>query len=205
MPESRDDLLASLFRDTRRNAAIGWAIVALSLLSFGESVVTLDYQWILLSATLLAVMVIPPVVRRDRRVMLPWELLLIAAMPVAARGAFTPTLELGTFASYLSLAALALLLVVELDMFTSMRVTHWFAIALVMVTTLSSAALWTIVRWNLDRTVGTNYLVDNETLMVEFAWVTGAGLAAGVLFDLYFRRRHTVLRRRLSADEEVDL
>ncbi|WP_058366920.1 hypothetical protein [Haloparvum sedimenti] len=205
MSESRDDVLASLFRDTRRNAAIGWMIVALTVLTLGESVITLDYQWSLLSGTVLAVMLLPPLARRDRRVMLPWELLLLAALPVAVRGALTPTVELGTFATYLSLAALALLIVVELDMFSRMRVTHWFAVALVVVTTLSSVALWTIVRWNLDRTIGTSYLADNETLMVEFAWVTVAGLAAGVLFDLYFRRRDRVLRRRLQTEEGVEL
>lgn len=205
MSESRNDVLASLFRDTRRNAAIGWVIVALTVLTLAESVITLDYQWALLSGTVLAVMLLPPLARRDRRVMLPWELLLLAALPVAVRGAITPTVELGTFATYLSLAALALLVVVELDMFSRMRVTHWFAVALVVVTTLSSAALWTIVRWNLDRTIGTSYLVDNDALMTEFAWVTVAGLAAGVLFDLYFRRRDRVLRRRLRTEEGVDL
>lgn len=205
MSESRDDVLASLFRDTQRNAAIGWLVVALTVVTLGESVFALDYQWILLSAVLVAVMVLPPLARRNRRVMLPWELLLLAALPATARSAVTPTVEFGTFAAYLSLAALALLVVVELDMFTGMRVTHWFAVALVVVTTLSSAALWTIVRWNLDRTIGTSYLADNEALMVEFAWVTVAGLAAGVLFDLYFRRRDRVLRRRLRTEEGVDL
>jgi hypothetical protein len=33
--------------------------------------------------------------------------------------------------------------------------------------------------------------------MSEFLWVTAAGLVAGVLFDAYFKRRGSRLRRRI--------
>ncbi|WP_280537297.1 hypothetical protein [Halopenitus sp. POP-27] len=196
--ETRDHL-ASLFRDTRRNATIGWVLVLLVGLVFIESLVGLDLQWLIVSAATAVVMAIPAVARRDWRVMLPWELLVIAALPLVGR-ALAPSVEIGIFATYLALAALALLVVVELDMFTPMRVTHWFAVALVVVATLATAALWTIVRWGLDRTMGTVYLADNEALMVEFLWVTIAGVAAGLLFDLYFRRRDRALTRRLERE-----
>ncbi|SEH40732.1 hypothetical protein SAMN05192561_101682 [Halopenitus malekzadehii] len=193
------DLLASLFRDTRRNATIGWVLVLLVGLVFIESLVGLDLQWLIVSAVTAVVMAIPAVARRDWRVMLPWELLVVAALPLVGR-ALAPSLEIGTFATYLAIAALALLVVVELDMFTPMRVTHWFAVALVVVATLAAAALWTIARWGMDRTMGTAYLADNEALMIEFLWVTIAGVAAGLLFDLYFRRRDRALTRRLERE-----
>lgn len=199
MSESRDDLLASLFRDTRRNAIVGWAVLGLVALAFVESLLDLDPLWTVASAATVVVMVLPAVLRRDCRVVLPWELLLLAALPVATR-AVVPDVEVGIFASYLALAAFALLVVVELDMFTRMRVTHWFAVALVVVTTLASGAVWTIVRWNLDRSMGTAYLLDNEALMVEFVRIALAGIAAGLLFDLYFRRRNRALKRRLESE-----
>ncbi|QHS17409.1 hypothetical protein [Halopenitus persicus] len=199
MTDADADLMASLFRDTRRNALIGWVLVGLVGLVFLESLLPLDAQWLIVSATTAGVMALPAVARRDWRVMLPWELLVLAALPLAAR-ALAPGVEIGVFATYLSLAALALLVVAELDMFTPMRVTHWFAVLLVVVATLATAALWTIARWGLDRTLGTTYLADNEALMVEFQWVTIAGIVAGLLFDLYFRRRDRALTRRLERE-----
>ena len=65
--------------------------------------------------------------------------------------------------------------------------------------TLAVAGAWTIVQWNLDRTLGTTFLTTNEALMIEYIWVTLAGLAAGVLFDLYFRPRSRRLRARLGS------
>ena len=38
----------------------------------------------------------------------------------------------------------------------------------------------------------------NAALMVEFVWVALAGLAAGVLFDAYFKRRGRRLGRHLQ-------
>lgn len=201
MAEKRQDVLASLFRDTRRNAALGWGIVGLVVLVFVESALDFDILWMIFAAAVALVMVLPAVARRNHLVMLPWELLALAAAPVALR-AIAPQFEVGVFAAYVSVAAFALLVVVELDMFTRMQVTHWFAVLLVVMTTLASAALWAILQWNLDRMLGTEFLVDNETLMQEWIYVTLAGVVAGVLFDRYFRRRDRQLRERLAATDE---
>jgi len=141
---------------------------------------------------------------RDWRMMLPWELLSLALLPIWVRALFGG--ELGTFGYYLSVAGLALIVTVELHMFTSVRLTHWFAVLLVVLTTLASVAAWSVVRWNLDQQFGTRFLREsgmtqeaaNAALMGEFIWVTLAGLVAGVLFDAYFRGRGRQLRRRLG-------
>lgn len=64
-------------------------------------------------------------------------------------------------------------------------------------TTMAAVAAWTVFRWNADRNLGTVYLVDNETLMLEWLSVMLAGVVAGVLFDGYFRRRDRLLWRAL--------
>ena len=102
---------------------------------------------------------------------------------------------MGTFAAYLAIAAFALIITVELQMLTTLRVTHWFAVVFVVMTTLATAAAWTVLRWNADRMLGTNLLTTNEALMIEWLYVTLAGLVAGILFDAYFRRREAYLRR----------
>jgi hypothetical protein len=189
------DTLEALFRDSRLNAAFAWVLVGLLVTVFVESVLDIDYGWILFVGVVGVIVLIPPAAYRDWRVMLPWELLVLALFPILVRALFGGTV--GTFATYLSLAAVALLVIVELHTFTSLSVTHWFAVGIVALTTLSAEAAWTIFRWNADNLLGTSFLLDNETLMIEWVYVTFAGLVAGVLFDGYFRRRDRWLWRAL--------
>lgn len=190
-----EDALERLFRDGRVNALLAWAMLAILALVFVESVADWDRQWMLFVTAAGAIAVLPAAAHRDWRVMLPWELLALALLPILVRGLFGGTV--GTFATYLSVAALALLVTVELHMFTSLTVTDWFAVAFVVLGTMATVAVWTVVRWHLDRSFGTAYLSTNEVLMYEWLSVTFAGLAAGLLFDSYFRRRDRRLRRAI--------
>jgi hypothetical protein len=187
--------IEQLFRDGRTNALIAWILVGVIALVFVESVLDFDRQWIVFVAVVGFVLLVPPVAHREWRVMLPWELLTLAALPILVRGLFAGTI--GVYASYIAVAALALTLTAELHMFTTMQVTQWFAIILVVLLTFATAAGWAILRWNFDQMLGTHYLSTNDALMVEFVWVTLAGLTAGVLFDSYFRRRDRKLRHAL--------
>lgn len=202
-PSEPPDVLARLFRSGRTNAVISWLLVGVLTVVFVESVVDIDRLWILFVTVTAAIVLIPPVSHRDWRMMLPWELLVVALLPILVRGLFGG--ELGTFGYYLSVAGLALLVGVELHMFTDLQLTHWFAVLLVVLMTLASAAAWSVVRWNIDQQFGTEFLLQsgvsqdaaNAALMNEFMGVMLAGLVAGLLFDSYFRRRGRRLRRRL--------
>lgn len=199
-----DDLLAKLLRSGRANAVLAWPLVGVLGLVLIESVLDFDRLWILFVTVTGLIVVIPPIAYRDWRVMLPWEVLVLALLPILTRGLFGG--ELGTFAYYLSVAGVALVITVELHMFTRVRMTHWFAVVLVVMTTLASAAAWAVVRWNADRLLGTEFLSTpgtagdeaNAALMVEFVWVTLAGIAAGLLFDAYFKRRGRRLAGRIG-------
>lgn len=190
-----DEIRERLFRDSRTNAALGWVQVGVLALVFVDSVLEFDVGWILFVAVVAVIVLVAPLAFRDWRAMLPWEVLVLALLPILVRGLLGGTV--GTFATYLALAALALLVIVQLHTFTDLAVTHWFAVALVVMATLAAVAAWTIFRWNADRFLGTAFLVDNETLMIEWVYVTLAGFVAGVLFDAYFKRRSRRLWRRL--------
>jgi hypothetical protein len=211
-----EDVLARLFRSGRTNAVLSWLLVVVLVGVFAESLWNLDRLWVAFVATTAVIVLVPPVAHRNWQVMLPWELLVLALLPILVRASVGG--ELGTFAYYLSVAALALLLTVELHMFTRVQMTHWFAVLFVVMATMASTAAWTVVRWNMDRTVGTNFLGNlreqgapllppdhtaqeaaNAGLMLEWVYVTLAGVVAGVLFDAYFRRRGRRLRRRLRS------
>jgi len=198
-----EDTFERLFRSGRVNALIAWVVVGVLALVFADSVADLDWQWAVFVGVTGGVALLPPIAYRDWRVMLPWELLVLAALPILVRAVLRG--NLGVFATYLSLAGLALLVTVELHMFTSLQVTHWFAVVFVVLATLASGAAWAVVRWNADVYLGTTYLrrpglsqqAANEALMIEFLWITVAGFAAGILFEAYFKRRDRRLRRSL--------
>lgn len=197
------DALEQLFRDGQTNAILSWILLSVLVLVLVESVLDFDLLWMTFVATTGVVVVIPPVRRRQWQVMLPWELLLLALLPILTRGLFGG--ELGTFAYYLAIAALALIITVELHLFTSLEVTHWFAVVFVALATMASGAAWAIVRWNMDIWLNTSFLrkpglsqdAANAALMTEFIWVLLAGLVAGLFFDAYFRRRDKQLRRAI--------
>lgn len=194
--ERADDLLLVLFRNSRINAILGWVIVGILLVVFIESLLDFDWLWMLFVGVAGGIVLIPPIANRDVRVMLPWELLVLAMLPILVRGIFAG--QIGTFSTYLSIASLALIITAELHMFSELQVTHWFAIGLVVLATLATVAVWTIIRWNADQYLGTNYLTDNTALMLEWLYVTLAGLAAGVIFDVYFKERDSRLWRTLQ-------
>ncbi len=197
------DILATLFKNSRNNALLAWLLVAVLVAVFIESVLDFDRLWILFVAVTAAIVLLPPIAHRNWRVMLPWELLTLALLPILVRALAGG--DIGVFGYYLSVAGLALIVTVELHMFTELRLNHWFAVFFVVLTTLASVAAWSVIRWNSDRLLGTEFLIEpgvsqdaaNAALMIEFLWVTLAGLVAGVVFAAYFRRRGRALRRRL--------
>ncbi|WP_096393571.1 hypothetical protein [Halorubrum trapanicum] len=191
--EAVEDRLTELVRDGRFNAIVAWATIAVLAGILVESALEYDLLSAAIVVGLGAVVLAPTAAARDWRAMLPAELVGLALLPVLVRAVFGG--ELGTFATYVAIAALALVIAVDLHMFTSLRLTHWFAVAFVVMATLATAAVWTVLRWNLDRRVGTEFLTTNDALMIEWIYVTLAGLAAGLLFDGYFRGRGRRLRR----------
>lgn len=197
------DALARLFKNGRTNAIASWLLVGVLGLVFIESLFDFDRLWMLFVASTTVIVLIPPVAYREWRMMLPWELLTLALLPILVRALAGG--EVGIFGYYLSVAGLALIVTVELHMFTDLQLTHWFAVLFVVLTTLASVAAWSVVRWNMDQQLGTEFLISpavsqdtaNAALMLEFMWVTLAGVVAGILFDAYFRGRGRQLRRRL--------
>jgi hypothetical protein len=191
--------LEELIGDNRTNAALAWLlVVAIAAIGVGELVTGSGFLWATFAAVLVALALLPPVAFRSSLVMLPWEVLLLAALPVLGMAVGADRLT-GHFAAYLSVAAIALVIVVELQSFTSVRMTPTFAIVLVVVATMAAAGLWALLRWSAAQLLGIPFLSDHDAVMWEFVYSAVAGLGAGVVFELYFRR-YVRPEQRLPAD-----
>jgi hypothetical protein len=205
----RRDRLGVLVRGNRGNAAAAWVLVGVVAIGAATRVVRgvptvgrepADFVWLSFAVTLVALAVVPPLLFRHPRAMLPWEVLALAALPLFGRALAAPGLT-SSVATYLAIAALALVVAVELDTFTSVRLANWFGVVFVVVATMAAAGFVALLGWGLDLTVGATFVLPAEPpltaaeeaaavegLVRDFVAATAAGVVAGVVFIAYFRR-----------------
>ena len=219
--------------DERLNAVVAWLLVLFVCGVAVESFLDGDLLWTGFAAAVVVLVIIPPLNYRNPRVMLPWEVLAITSIPVLGRAlaSFQLSSDLGT---YTSVAALALVVAVELDVFTPVRMTNSFAAFFTVIVTMAASGVWAVVQWFSDLLLGTTFIYPSpvdvppaavqggvigkihwtsdlligttftgrepiivsdaveqaalNALMWDFVAATFAGIAAGVVFVLYFRR-----------------
>lgn len=206
--------LGTLIKGERGNAALAWLLVVFVAFVAFESFPE-DPVWVAFSVTVVGIVLVPPVAFRNAQAMLPWEVLVLVGLPVFGRAFTTPGLS-SDAATYLSFAALALVIAVELDVFTPVAMTNWFAVLFVVIATMASAGFWTLAQWVSDLFLKTTFILPAQpplteaqdeaalnAMMWDFIAATVAGLAAGVIFVLYFRRKSDAVIRLPEEVEEV--
>lgn len=159
--------------DERSNAAIGWLLVALVCGVAIESYLDGDLLWIVFSVAVVVIVTIPAVKYRSPLAMLPWEVLALVFIPVLGRALATFPLssDLGT---YVSVAALALVVAVELDVFTPVRMTNGFAAFFTVVVTMAAAGIWAVVQWFADLLLGSTFIYPEPVQVPDAAVQQGA-------------------------------
>ncbi|GAB7011094.1 hypothetical protein JCM31271_30370 [Halorubrum trueperi] len=186
--------LNGIFDRSTLNTALSWLFVLVLAGTAYRGLVTRRYGAVLFSVVALAIVVGPAVALRDPTVIPPWFFLLLVCLPILWDTVVPFSLGTGIVPS-LSLATLGLLFVVEIHHFTALRLVPWFAVVLTVLSTLAMAALLNVLRWTADVLFSTSFLLDGRTqaaintaVMVEFVYVTVAGVLAGIIFFYYFRR-----------------
>ncbi|MFB6166471.1 MAG: hypothetical protein ABEJ31_15030 [Haloarculaceae archaeon] len=182
---------------SRPNAIAGWLLAGTAGLAVLANLAAgrlLDAGF---GVLVVALSVAPAVALRRRDAVPPWEVIGVAAVPVLASalsiGGLTGAFDLGV---YLAVAALSVLLAVDLDLLSTVELTDRFAVFFVATTTLATAALWALVRWFVGLALGVAFPETLHQLMIELVGAAAAGLLGGLAFAGYVHRsdRH---RRRL--------
>lgn len=193
--------LEQVFTDARTNAALAWLLAGFVAVVAVGNLLSGSLLWAGFAGAMVVLVVLPPIKFRTARAMLPWEVLLLAILPLLGRTFATVPVTSNLF-TYLSVAAVALIVAVELHVFTPVKMNKAFAVSFVVIATMATAGIWAVVRFALDTTLGTGFLLDpllteseiEHDLMLEFVYSTAAGVLGGIVFEWYFRR----LRRRES-------
>jgi hypothetical protein len=201
-----ETVLARVLHDSRANAIVTWLLVGVVALLAAAAALEGELLSAGIAASIVALAVVPPVGFRTATAMLPWEVLLLASFPVVGRTAVVVSgLGTGRVATYVAVAAVALIIAVELHVFTAVRMSRGFAVAFVVLTTMAAAGVWAVARWVPDVLFGTTFLltpglgegVIEHRLMLDFVASTVVGVLAGGLFQWYFRR-HAPLTDRIT-------
>lgn len=179
--------LSELLSERRRNATIAWLLLALAALAGVGGIVVTGPLWSVFAVVTVLLGLVPPIAFRSRYMMLPWEVLAVALLPLVGIALGADRLS-SPLIAYLAVAAVGLVVVVELDAFTSLRMSPGFAIVMVVASTMAAAALWAMLQWYAAIALERPFDLTNDELMVEFIYATLAGFAGGVLFRTYFRR-----------------
>ena len=166
------------------NAVVGWGVIAVLVVVSAERALAGELLWSAMAVAVIAVALVPPVVARRPTEMLSWEVIVLAALPTVFR-LFD---VLGETMAYVSVAALALAIVAELDAFTAVDMTPGFSVVFVVMMTMAVAGLWTIGRYFSDAYLGTSFVADANAAMWDLVAATAIGLLFGLLFELYFHR-----------------
>lgn len=190
----------SVVEAERPNAVAAWVVLAFLTVAALAELRADEPLWTGFVLVVVALAVVPAIAYRDRDAMLPWELLALAAVPLVGRmliagqrvGSLTLT---GRVTTYVAVAAVALVIAVEVDLFTAVRMNDRFAVLFVVVATMAAAGIWAVAQWLSDLYLGTSFLlgrgpehVVETALMWDFVAATVAGALSGVLFEFYFRR-----------------
>lgn len=212
--------LQSVVENRRLNAAVGWLLIALLLVSAAGGLFKGDLLWAGFTAAVAALVALPAARFGNVQAMLPWEVVALAALPVLSRLLVAGVTVLGItltgrVSTYFAVAAVALVIAVELDAFTPVRMTYSFAVSFVVIGTMAASGVWAVVKWFSDRLLGTRFYppptapaevthAAHEALMWDFVAATAIGLVAGLLFEGYFRRKAvTSLRLPDEVEQEI--
>lgn len=187
LPENR------FVKDTRVNAVVSWVLTALLAVTAFFALTNARLDVVILAGAATAVALVPVLVSGRWTRTVPWPLLLVASFPLVFGATGT---VVGVLAVGIGVSALALLVVVALQMTTAVRMTPRFALAFVFLMTLATAGFWAVTSAASARYFGTAFVETNDDLMVLFSAALLAGVVASGIFRWYFGR---VLRENSEA------
>ncbi|AGN02424.1 hypothetical protein L593_12425 [Salinarchaeum sp. Harcht-Bsk1] len=173
----------AILADRSVNAAVAWLSTVVLVLASATLFAAREWLWLVFVGLVLGVVLLSPLLARDVTTTLPGELVALVTIPIVVRAT-------GTFLQatpFVTLAGLALLVVLLLDAFTSLEMAPRFAVLFVVITTMAFAGIWAMGEFAADLFLGTEFIGGQRALNISLVTATVVGAVAGVVFGVYFR------------------
>jgi hypothetical protein len=186
--------LRSLLAPHRYDALAAWAVTFGLIATVGQFLGSGEPDWALFTTLLVAVIVTVPLATRNPAVTIPAELVAVAALPIGIRAAGA----LPQLTPFVAAAAVAMLVAVVLDAFSSLSMTPRFVAVFVVITTMAAAGIWAVGAFVADTVTGTSFVGGKTELMWDLVVATAVGIGAGVFLDVYFQFSDRIDRLRAA-------
>lgn len=178
--------LDTVIEDNQANSVISWVVVVTLGLAAVGSIIDGEFVWAVFVAGGIVIILLPMGIRRDLSVMPPWEILVFAALPIFSQFLTLPD-TIADLTTYLAILAVGTLVVVELHIFSSVKMTPRFAVGLIILVTMATAGMWTILQYASDVLLNTTLIKNKTTLMWDLVLATAISFVATPFFAMYFR------------------
>jgi hypothetical protein len=194
--------LETVIEDNRTNSLISWVVVAVLTLAAVASILRGEPVWTGFVAGGLAIILLPAAIQRNPMLMPPWEILVFTAFPIASQFLTLPD-ALADLTTYLAILAVGVLVVVELHVFSPVRMTPRFAVGFVVLVTMATAGVWTILQYASDVYLNTDLIRNKTTLMWDLVLATATSLVATPVLAIYLRWIEATDLRGLAAGDGI--
>lgn len=159
-------------------------MTAIIVLVAVQRFLTAAYLWSGLTFTIAVAIAVPALRTSCLAAIVPWPLPFVAAAAVVLRAVeFAPDIT-----GYLAISTIALILVVELDVYTDVQLSRRFAIIFATMTTMALQAFWIIGQYYSDRWLGTGFLQTQTELQWDIVSITVVAIVLGSIFEWYLER-----------------
>lgn len=163
---------------SRTNAWLGWVFVALIAIGAIVAFVLGTPVWSLFAVCTAVVISMSAVSLRDWTALPPWPLVALSSCATLA--------VLGglhrEFAVFLTIVAVALVIVIQLQVFTAVELTGRFAIFFAVLVTMALEAVWIMAQSASDTFLGTRLIESQAQLQWQMVYVTAIALLVGILY-----------------------
>jgi len=189
-------LLTAITPEAIIEAELSWIASLVLFFATVYTVLKLDVLWAAFGIAAISLYVLPIISMRNPFRALPWEMTILLAAPMLLHISSGSGIMLEHFgwwrhltdlAFALSLATIGLLLTVELQMYTDVRMNRPFAMLFVVMFTMGISGLWQVGEYIGDVVNHAHNLTSNRQVMMSFVWVLVGGMLMGFVYDLYLK------------------
>jgi len=166
-----------------------------------------DVLWTAYGITVLSLYVLPMMSKRSPFAALPWDMMILLVVPavihVAVGSAWLngdPTWmdDIASLSFSLSMATIGMLLSVEIQMYTDVRMNSAFAVFFIVMFTLAVSGFWQVGIFLGDELYGTDNQGSNNDVMVSLSWSLVGGMLMAFVYYVYLKAMPEDRRRTLG-------
>ncbi len=177
-------------------AELSWVSGLVLLVAASYALLEFDVLWFIFGIIALTLYMLPIASTRDVFRVLPWEMVLLIVAPMVLH--FTAGSEFlnahfawwndfTSLAFAFSMATVGLVLVLELRIFTKVRMNRPFSVMFVVMFTLAVSGFWQVGLFLSDMILGVDKQGTNADAMTILVWNLVGGLLMGLVYDLYLK------------------